>query len=227
MRERLGANAVIGVFLLIMLFSFAGYDAFRLVAVQVPNLNEAIPCRWLRSPEDLANNQSLIGRTAIASRAPLELRVRTSPLPQTADGELTIYILVINDTIGTIPFIYSPDEVIIGNNNTSGLGITFNPPDNIFLPGVNQRTDPATYPESRVRLLGPQQRCLHIITIPFENLPNSIRNGNVTVQAYYQGINTGQVPAANPTPIYNDQGLYTGLVQSAAVPIRTAPAPAS
>lgn len=227
MRERFGTNAIIGIFLLIMLFSFAGYDAFRIVAFQVPNLNEAVPCRWLPSPEDLANNQSLIARAAVTNRAPLELRVRTNSIPQNADGELLIYILVINDTIGTVPFVYSPDEVIVGNNNTSGLGITFDPSANILLPGVNQRTDPNTYPESRIRLLGPQQRCLHIVTIPFENIPNTLRNNNVTVQAYYRGINAGEVPAANPTPIYNDQGLYTGLIQSTAVSISTAPPPAS
>jgi len=210
-----------------MLFSFAGYDIVRLVAVQLPNVNEAIPCRWLRSPEDLGNNQSLVGRAAVSRSAPLELRVRSSLVPTDPQGTFAVRILVINDTLGTVPFVYSPEEVIVGDNNTSGLGIIFEPATTVFTPGVNQRNDPQTYPESRLRVLGPQQRCVHVIAIPSSQIPNTLRTGEATVQAYYRGTNTGQVPAANPTPVYGDQGLYTGLVLSPPATVLTAPPPAS
>ncbi|MEL6150664.1 MAG: hypothetical protein AAFV33_27745 [Chloroflexota bacterium] len=219
LRERYGNNSLIGIFLIIMLFTFAGNEVFRLVIVQVPGADEAFPCSLLSRPENTANNQSLIGRRVIQSDPPpISLQVRTSNLPAADDQQFVIRILIINESLGTIPIIYSPDEVIIGNNNTSGLGVVFNPPVNIFLPGVNLRNDPATYPEDRIRLMGPQQRCIHKITLDRNQLAGSITNDS-TVQAYYLGTNAGTVPAANPTPIYPDQGLYTGQVTSPVVPI--------
>ncbi|MEM6280967.1 MAG: hypothetical protein AAF787_02135 [Chloroflexota bacterium] len=219
LRERFSNNSLVGIFLIIMLFTFAGNEVFRLVIVQVPGADEAFPCSLLSRPEDPANNQSLIGRRVIQSDPPpISLQVRASTIPVTDEQQFVIRILVINDSLGTVPIIYSPDEVIIGNNNTSGLGVVFNPPVNIFLPGVNLRNDPATYPTDRIRLMGPQQRCVHKITLQRNQLAGSITTSS-TLQAYYLGTNRGAVPAANPTPIYPDQGLYTGQITSPVVSI--------
>jgi hypothetical protein len=130
---------------------------------------------------------------------------------------------VINSTLGTLPFVYNPDAVIVGDNNTSGLGIIFDPPSNIVVPGINLRADPATYPESAVRILGPQQRCIHTLEFTLAQLDTNIQSGNSTVQAYYRGVNAGVVPGANPTPIYPDQGLPTGLTLSAPAAILRPP----
>jgi hypothetical protein len=219
MRERFGTNTIIAVFLLLMLVTFGGDEIIRLIAteIQVVEIDEAFPCSWLPTPEDLSNRQSLIGRQARQSREPLELRVRASTVPQAQDGLFVIRILVMNNTLGTVPFVYAPNEVIIGDNNTSGLGVIFDPPANIVLPGVNLRNDPTTYPASRIRLLGPQQRCLHKVTLTRSQLPAPVASGTATLQAYYRGVSAGQVPQAqapNPTPIYPDQGLYTGVILS-------------
>lgn len=225
LRERFGTNSLIGIFLIIMLFTFAGDELLRLIAVQIPGADESFPCNWLPQPPDLANNQSLIGREVIARRDPLSLRVRTSPVPPTNDTLFVIRIQVTNETLGTVPIVYDPDEVIIGDNNTSGLGVIFDPASNIFLPGVNLRNDPGTYPQNRIRILGPQQTCLHKISLTRDQLSAQIVNGTATVQAYYRGTNTGTIPqvaAPQPTPIYPDQGLYTGLIVS---PIATIPPP--
>lgn len=223
LRDRFGTNSLIGILLLVMLFSFAGDETFRLVARQIPGADEATPCRWLPSPPDLANNQSLIGRAAIQSRDPIQLRVRSNALPNTPEAIFVIRIEVINNSLGTVPFIYDPNTVIVGDNNTSGLGIIFNPPANILTPGINTRTDTQTYPESRVRILGPQQRCIHKMEFSFNEIPGTLRTPGATVEAYYRGNNIGIVPPAVPTPIYPDQGLWTGVVRSApyAIPAST------
>jgi len=212
LRGRFGTNTLIGVLLLIALFSLAGDEVIELVAQQVPGagINEAPPCRWLPSPQDLANHQSLIARSALANGTGLGLEVRSSTIPTTADGTLLVRILVINETLGTVPFVYNPDAVIVGDNNTSGLGITFTPTSNIFTPGVNLRADATTYAPENLRILGPQQRCVHTLTFTADQLDNNLRSGNATVQAYYRGNNAGTVPAADPTPVYPDQGLPTG-----------------
>jgi hypothetical protein len=226
LRDRLGINTIIGLLLLVALFSLAGDEVIGLVASQVPGrgLNEAFPCSWLPSPEDLSNHQSLVARNALANGTSLGLEVRTTSIPNDPAIPLVIRILVKNDTLGTIPFVYDPDTVIVGDNNTSGLGITFNPPSNIFTPGVNLRADAATYPESSLRILGPQQRCVHVLEFNLNQLDNSIRSGTATVQAYYRGNNSGTVaPATVATPIYPDQGLPTGLIQSNPITIPIAP----
>lgn len=220
-RDRVGTNTLIGIFLLLALFSLAGDEVVRGIVAQVPGrgINEAPPCRWLPSPEDPANNQSLIGRAAVNNNSALELSVRAGRLPTQAGQYLLIRILVSNHSMGTVPFIYDPTAVIIGDNNTSGLGIVFNPPSNIFTPGINTRADAATYPNERIRLLGPQQRCVHTVELEFNQLDASILSGNATVRAYYRGNNVGAVPPANPTPIYPDQGLPTGVITSPTVPL--------
>lgn len=225
-RDRFGLNSIIGALLLVMLVSLAGDEIYRSIVSQIPGVDEAAPCAWLPSPDDLANRQSLIGRAAVERVPPLELRVRSSAIPTTADELLVIRILVINNTLGTVPFVYNPNEVIVGDNNTSGLGIIFDPPSNIFTTGVNTRSDAATYPADELRVIGPQQRCVHRMEFSFDQLDGTIRSGNATVTAYYRGNNVGTIPAANPTPIYPDQGLYTGLILSSPVEVLAAPAPA-
>ncbi|MEO0564008.1 MAG: hypothetical protein AAF125_18025, partial [Chloroflexota bacterium] len=149
----------------------------------------------------------------------LDLEVRSSTLPTTPDGQLTVRIVVGNATLGTVPFIYNPDAVIVGNNNTPGLGIIFEPASNIVTPGINQRITDTTYQMADIRLLGPQQRCVHTMTFAANQLDGNITGGNATVQAYYQGTSPGVVPATNPTPIYPDQGLPTGTTLSNPVTI--------
>jgi hypothetical protein len=230
LRERFGINQFFGIVVLLMLFSFAGDDALRALFVSIPGVDEAIPCSWLQSPTDPGNHQSMIGRMVIKSgQSPLRLSVRSSKIPQTDQEQLVIWVTVINNTIGTVPFVYHPDEVAIGSTNTSGLGIIFDPPTSIPIPGINQRNDPPTYPNERIRLLNPEQRCIHKITLRRDQLNNTILSGNATVQAYYRGVRAGQVPpvtAPVPTPIYRDQGLYVGELLSAAVPIPNWTSPA-
>lgn len=219
-RERFGTNTLVGIAALLLLFSFAGDEALRLIAQQIPGADESTPCRWLPNPTDLANNQSLIGRAVVQRREPIELRVRSSTLPTAPGGLLVIRILVTNNTLGTVPFVYDPDAVLIGDNNTSGLGIVFNPNIGIGTAATN-RVDTQTYAETQVRILGPQQSCVHKIEIPFELIPGQLATGTATVQAYYRGNTAGVVLPANPTPIYPDQGLWTGVIQSPPAPLPT------
>jgi hypothetical protein len=227
LRERFNRQSLIGIFLVVILFSLAGDEFVRFLVTQVPGpgIDEALPCSFLESPSDLAYHQSLVGRT-VAGNQPLRLLVRTSAIPANEAGTFIVRILLINDSMGTVPIVYTPEEVIIGDNQTSGLGVTFNPASNIFTPGVNLRNDPATYPLNRIRLLGPQQRCIHRINLPRNQLDQSLLGGGSTVTAYYRGTSTGTVPAVGaltPTPIFPDQGLVTGLMQS---PPATIPPPA-
>jgi hypothetical protein len=211
-------NAIAAIFLLVLLAVFAGPNTLpRLLSNVLPFADEGAPCEWLRTAEDLAEHQSLIGR-AVAN--PMALTVKVSPLPTTPDGQLVITITVINQSIGTVPILYNKDRVLVGDNGTSGLGIVFNPPNSKTTGATRQ--DAASYLESDIRLLGPRQRCTHKIAFPANQIDPNLLSGTAGVTAYYRNNNRGQVapaPGGLATPIFSDQGLWTGFVQSEPVVI--------
>ncbi|MDZ4770231.1 MAG: hypothetical protein SGJ24_13965 [Chloroflexota bacterium] len=208
-------NFVVGVMLVVALLFFMPRYLPNLVASILPQLYEGVPCSSLRTADDRANHQSLLGRSA---GEPISLSVRTSGVPSDAAGSLWVTIAVTNNTVGSVAFVYDPQRVIVGDNNTSGLGIVFNP-GNSLSAGL-PRQDSGSVPESSLRILAPRQRCLHTVEFPGGNVlidPNA-SSGSAQVFAYYRNningaINTSPIP--NATPIFRDQGLWTGIVESA------------
>lgn len=209
-------NVVIGAILLIALLFLAGPDTLPRFLARFSPYFEGIPCENVRMASGLGNHQSLLGRGA---DQPLQLSISTSGVPTDPSGSLLIQITVINNSVGSVPFIYSPNKVLIGDNNSSGLGIIFAP--NTTLATTANRQDTQTFPENEIRILGPRQRCVHTIDIAAGNvqLDPTIRSGNAQVYAYYRGSSRGAVPAAQPTPIYPDQGLWVGVIRSEAISI--------
>ncbi|QPC81420.1 hypothetical protein G4Y79_17185 [Phototrophicus methaneseepsis] len=236
------SNTVIGIILLVMLLVFVGPTVIpRALSETFAFVDEAIPCERLRMAEDRGRHQSLIG---VSSENPLSIRVIPDavPPPNEVNSTWRIRIILSNDTIGTVPIVYGPDEVIVGDaTNRSGMGLIVfdnanqevrfdipgNFPANI---GVN------SYPNTSIRLLGPHQRCVHTERIPYSAIPQNIRGG-ANVAAYYRITTDGVVPAVGGmTPqIYVNQGLdvidpaSTGGVlvsESVIVPVRAGSAPA-
>jgi hypothetical protein len=206
-------NTLVGIFLLVLLAVFIGPNMLpRLVSSVAPNLDEAVPCAWLQNGLDRANHQSLIGRAAVN---PIRLSVRTGSVPNTADGSFRITITVINESLGTVPIVYNEQQVIMGDNGTSGLGVIFDGAVNI--PINNARQDTASFPEANIRLLGPRMRCVH--RMDFAASQVSITPG-ASIRAFYRITSAGQVfqtQNLEATPIYPDQGLAVirgGYVES-------------
>lgn len=226
-RDLNSRNVIVGLILLVMLLTIAGPTRLpQYLADVIPVIDEGAPCAWLPTPDNLANHQSLIGRTA---PNPIAVEVRPSRLPPLSDasGDWMIDIIVINTSLGTVPFVYSPDEVLYQDNNTSGLGLIFNydPAGSVGVGGTRQDVSPV--PLDNLRVLGPRQRCVHTVVIPAGNalVEPSLRGGTASVRAYYRNSLNGQITSSltpQATPIFNDQGLWTGFVQSGAVSI---PAP--
>lgn len=213
-------NLLVGIFLLILLAVFIGPNIMpRILNSVAPGMDESFPCAWLRRGTERAYHQSLIGRAAIN---PLTLLVRAGNVPNTPDGRLVINIVVINNSLGTVPFVYNPEQVIVGDNGTSGLGLIFTPP-NALVSG-SPRSDPASFPEDNIRLLGPRQRCVHRVEFPANQMDVTLASGGSQVRAFYRINSAGGVQQTDPraTPIYRDQGLDVisgGFVQSPPVTI--------
>ncbi len=216
-RRSANTNALVGIFLLVLLAVFAGPTMLpRIISSILPSADESIPCDWLRTGEDRAAHQSLIGRI---SENPISLRVRASALPRTAEEKLVITIVITNDSVGTVAIYYNPNQVRLGDDGvTSGLGVVFN--SNTAVPSGSLGQGNTPYPEQDIRLLGPRQSCVHRIEFAANQYPDSsISTGNATVKAYYRNTSAGVMQSANSqaTPIFSNQGLWVGIAESDSV----------
>ncbi len=217
LRSSENPNTIVGLFLLIILAVIAGPGFLpSLLPSVIPFADEAIPCGWLRTGEERAEHQSLIGRNAAA---PIRLRVRTTPLPAASGQSLRVTVIVTNTSLGTIAIFYNPNQVLIGDDNaTSGLGIAFNRPN----PTVQGGGGTGPVPEDDIRLLGPRQSCVHRQEWGFEQIPQLGLTAAInSVKAYYRNTSPGTsqaVPGSNRI-IFTDQGLWVGVVESESVQI--------
>jgi hypothetical protein len=217
MRRPTNTNALVGIFLLVLLAVFAGPTMLpRIVSSVVPTADESIPCEWLRTGNNRAEHQSIIGRQVTN---PISLSVRTSNLPQTPDQNLVISILITNVSIGSVSIYYNPTQVRVGDDgSTSGLGIVFNSTS----PQAAGSPTNVPIPERDIRLLGPRQSCVHRIEYAPNQYPDaSIGTGNATVKAYYRNTSNGPTQPVNSlaTPIFSTQGLWVGVAESEPVRI--------
>lgn len=219
LRDLLISNRIVGLVLLVLLAVLAGPSTLpRLLSSVLPGVvYEGVPCAWLRTADDRADHQSLLGR---AAQNPLRLRVQTTAIPRDASGALYIQITVVNESLGTIPIVYNPRSVIVGDNGTNGLGLLFVPPVSLSTGGVRNPTGA----DSDLRLLGPRQRCVHLVEFPAGNVlvDPALASGQASVRAYYRNNTVGatvQEPGVAATPIFRDQGLWIGYVESEPVSI--------
>lgn len=215
-------NTLVGLFLLMILAVFAGPNALpRLLNDAVPGLfDQIVACSRLRMADDRSRHQSLIARTVSAQEAPISIQVDPDDIPSanTPDAALVVRIIVVNETIGTVPLIFPGQIPIVFNPAVSGLGLVFNSTGTIPQPSP-QPGLPA--PDSNVRLLGPRQRCVERVVIPASAFAQAGVVANGRVKAYYYNISSGQ--ASGGGNIFPDAGLWVGAVESNTVDLVTAP----
>jgi len=224
-RRSSNPNLIVGIFLLIILALFLSPNFLpRFISEIAPEIYSGIPCDWLRRADDRANHQSLLGRTV---DNPFELTVSLGVFPQQGADIWQIRITLRNNSLGTVPIVYDPAQVSIGDNGTSGMGLIFTPANSLqgqFARGA----EPQAFPETQIRLLGPRQSCIHTVELPAGNVlvDPALTGGTSQVKAYYRGATRGtiiQSQTSLATPIYNDQGLWVGYVESPQVEVRTTP----
>lgn len=213
--RRENPNIIAGLFLLVMLAVFAGPNTLpRLISSLAPFADEGVPCQWLRQGNNRAMHQSLIGRE-ISTRAtpPMSLSVQTNSLSSTPESRLVVSITIVNETVGPLAFLLTPNSVIVGTGTgENGLGIVFN--SNAVIPQAAQTV--GSYPEAQIHILGPRQRCIHRVSFPIAQLSGQIVGlGTDTVKAFYRNNSRGTAaPRPGSIQIYADQGLWTGVVES-------------
>jgi len=213
-------NLFVGLILLLLLAVFAGPSTLpRLLSNINPQFYAGAPCSWVHMADDRGFHQSVLGREATN---PFSVTVQTTALPTDASKSLYITITITNNSLGTVPFVYDPQRVIVGDNNTSGLGLIFTPPNSLTAGAPRQ--DSGTVPDEDLRLLGPRQSCAVTLEFPGGNVlvDPSVTSGTAQVRAFYRNNEDGQIIQAAgtlATPIYTDQGLWKGYVESQNVTI--------
>ncbi|MFN8373966.1 MAG: hypothetical protein U0694_13950 [Anaerolineae bacterium] len=201
-------NTVIGVLMLVLLVVFAGPSTiYGLISRAAPGVTIDTPCDWMRNSPDRARHQSWLGRSATS---PITVEVATTAMPITQDGVLTVTIIVVNRTMGTVAFLFNPTQVRIGDDGTSGLGIVFD--NNTALNSPTLRQDTGTYPTADVRTLGPRQRCVVRLDFTWAQLTQAGFGGNSNVRAFYRIASAGVVLDANA--IFPDQGFRPFFITS-------------
>ncbi len=206
-------NTVYGVLLLLLLIVFAGPSTlYSLISRSAPGVSIDTPCDWMRNSPDRANHQSWLGRSATN---PIVLEVATTAFPVTQDGVLTIVIIVVNRSMGTVPFLFNPAQVRVGDDGTSGLGIIFDNSGTLNSPTIRQ--DAASYPPSDIRTLGPRQRCVVRLDFTWGQLTQAGFGGNSSVRAFYRVTSTGALAQAGG--IFPDQGFRPLFITSQPVVI--------
>ncbi|MDQ7033423.1 MAG: hypothetical protein Q9P01_00890, partial [Anaerolineae bacterium] len=183
-----------------------------LLSRSFPFLDEGVPCTRLQTAENRGSHQSLIGR---GTSDPFEMRVIVPSIPENPDATWDIQIIIQNNTIGTVPFVFDNQARIgIGSvPDSSGIGLVFsaNVAYQPIPPPSNAGT--TTFSENSIRLLGPRQRCAFRVQIPRNSI--TVPTG-ATVRSYYRINTSGQITGVT---IFPDQGLARvagGIVQSEA-----------
>lgn len=206
--RRRTSNRVVGIFLLIILAILAGPNVLpRLVSNVLPFVDEGAPCSRLRVAEDRDRHQSWIGRLATEGEDPITVEISPGLLPTTATGTLDIKIIVTNNTVGTIPLVF-PGDILVNNPSVNGLGVVFgNSAIQQALP------EAGLIPDSNIRLLTPQQRCVERVSILGSQLGTFGIGPGTPVRAYYRNTAQGVVNTSESS-IFNDQGLWVGVAAS-------------
>jgi hypothetical protein len=213
LNPRENPNALVGLLALLLLVILAGPNLLpQLLNQFAPFVDEGVPCSRLRTANERAYHQSLIGREVSSETAPpFSLTVSSDPI--LVGSEWTVEVVVFNQTLGTIPILVTPGQLIDGAQPAgNGLGIVAGTTE---VPAVTA-VAPVAYDEETIRLLGPRQRCVHRVTYP-GGPPSQFSVEGTTLRAFYRNDNVGAItlpPGADQPAVYPDQGLWVGLVES-------------
>jgi hypothetical protein len=213
-------NVLVGVVLLFLLVIFAGPGNLpRLLSNVLPFADEGVPCENLRDGLNRAYHQSLLGRS-VNQRvdSPINLSIRTSAITDQSTT-ISITVVIANETVAPVPLLISPGQFILSPEQAiSGLGITLNTAPPVPFTGETG----TSYAESRIRILGTRQRCVHRVTYELANRPPALLGltPESNIKAFYRNPFVGTVAIPNnpqeyvSPPPYNDQGLWVGIVES-------------
>lgn len=190
-----------------------------------PSFSE-VNCNYLSTPALGGDHQSLLASTTPASDLRLDMQFDRDTI--NVGDALGITVRFVNSSMAPltlyleeskIPFRYTGREIgltffvqQLGANDVPGRTLG---EDQSVRPLV---LAPPTYSPDQLRILGPRQRCREYVEVSAQRLSLSgMGAGRYMIIAYYSNQTKGAVPPVpppTPTPIFTDQGVWTGEVRS-------------
>jgi len=193
------------------------------VAIFLPNLpgtGAGVDCVSLGAPTVNGSNQSIIASRVDPSV--LRMDLQADKLQIGANESLFLNVRFYNTSLAPLTLFLVPDEAVLRNSNENGLVFSVRDINGTSL-GESIGVRPliptrSTYSPTELHSLGPRGTCFVRLEFqPVRLRQARINQGNYRIAAVYRNTVGGAVPpvAANtPTPIFGDQGVWKGLVQS-------------
>lgn len=201
--DRDNPNTFIGVILLIVLAVFVLPERIpQFIGDLSPTLFSGMPCARLPAARDLSAHQSVLGRR---TQDPLLLELAAGTIAQ--DGSLALRLTVTNRSLGTVPLLYQADNIVIAAVEDKGQGLgLFVEPEPVDPTITRANPDADGFPESDIRLLGPQQKCSHAFEVDASQ--QMIADGGKARAWYRMGIGGAHQPGSEDLRLlFPDQGL--------------------
>jgi hypothetical protein len=187
---------------------------------RLPGAASGVACANLPMPRLGGSNQSLLS-AQVDSNA-LRLELAPDPIVINQGQPLDMEVRFINNSVAPLTLFFVPDEVTFRYTEQEA-GLLFS----ITSGGVARGDQPSVYPpypvrqqftQNQLRILGPRQRCSeHVQIDPARLNAAQVIQGEYRITAVYRNLYKGVLPpvgALTPTPIFRDQGVWTGTVQS-------------
>jgi len=197
-----------------------------LVVVALPYLpvqvaTNGVACLNLPSPKNSGSNQSLLASQIDPSVLRLELKPDAVAINQGAP--LSLDLRFINDSMAPLTLMIIPEEIIYRyTGREDGIAFSIQSTSGQVL-GESPNTRPPfpahqQFTQNQLRVLGPRQRCsLRVDIDPARLNAAQVTRGEYQFTAVYRNQSKGALPppaALTPTPIFRDQGVWIGQVQS-------------
>lgn len=205
----------------------------------LPVATSGVDCVNLPSPNADGNNQSLLSQqiASDSSAAPLQLEVVPDRPAIDTGQSLILYVRFINSSMAPLTLFLVPESQIFRfNKEEIGLLISMIPVAENRTLGLPGNSNPPLVPRQHytstdLHYLGPRQRCTFRVELFADQLKAAgALSGQYRIRVTYRNTSHGQilpVSPLTPTPVFLDQGVWTGEVQSndTFVTIGLAPAP--
>ncbi len=187
----------------------------------IPGTASGVDCGGMPIPRASGSNQSLLSSQIDPSALHLELAPDHVIINQ--GQPLDMEVRFINESVAPIVLFYDPVRVTFRyTEQEAGILFSIQTPDgralgvppNVRLPyPVLQSFAP-----DQLRILAPRSRCNVRVEIDPATLNAAqVIRGDYRVTAVYRNPSRGALPAPGPltpTPVFRDQGVWTGQVQS-------------
>jgi hypothetical protein len=191
----------------------------------LPGTQSGVACGDLSSPVITGNNQSVLAQLVDPSTLHLELVADSATINQ--GQTLTLRVRFINESMAPQKLYLVPDDAVLRYTGQDvGLQISVTDATSGRAlgepPGVKPAPfEPTQYTLDQLHELGPQQRCTQTLVLTPQRLNAAgIVNGTYRFAAVYVNNTKGNLPpiaALTPTPIFKNQGVWVGTVQSNAL----------